>query len=263
MSWWGWDRLVEAMVFFPQAEHWARPERFGLTCQEEWIPTADGQRLHAWWLPAPGSDTVLLFCHGNAGNISHRLPNLKLLHDLGLSVLIFDYRGYGLSSGRIDEQGFFRDAAAAYQAAAAHARQQRARLVVFGRSLGGVAAVRVAAEQPVAGVILESTFTNLADMARHHFPLLSRLGPLAGRLEALAWVDRIRAPILFLHGDRDQVVPLELGRRLYQAATAPKQWVTITGAGHNDTIEVGGEQYLSHLRRFIASLPPPPGMEGP
>jgi len=255
------DSLLASFIYYPERDWWATPELYGLAYESVTFTAGDGTSLHGWFFPHPQPIASMLFCHGNAGNISHRLPNLKLLHELGLSVFIFDYRGYGLSSGRISEQGFFRDAAAAYQAAAAHARQQKARLVVFGRSLGGVAAVRVAARRAVTGVILESTFTNLADMARHHFPLLSRLGPLAGRLDALAWVDHIRVPILFLHGDRDQVVPLELGRRLYQAATAPRQWVTITGAGHNDTIEVGGELYLSHLRRFIASLPPPPQKE--
>lgn len=250
------DGFIESLVFYPDTTMVAEPGDLGLDYEDQWLLTEDGVRLHGWWLPAPGADTVLLFFHGNAGNISHRLDNLRRLRAMGLSVLIFDYRSYGRSQGSISEQGMYADSRAAYQAGLARARQGGCRLVLFGRSLGGVAALSVAHRPETAGVILESTFTHLGDMARVHFPLPG-LGRLRKRFNSLERIGRVRAPKLFFHGDRDQVVPLALGRRLYEAAPEPKTWLTLAGAGHNDTYEKGGRAYFQALRDFVDHLPRP------
>ena len=257
----GCDSLLASQIFFPDPVLEGDPSRVGLAFDEQWIETADGARLHAWWIPCPGSPAVLLFCHGNAGNISHRLDNLARLHQAGLSLFIFDYRGYGRSSGRPGEQGLYRDVEAAGTRAAALARQQGARLVVFGRSLGGIAAVHMAARTPVDGLILESTFTHLGDMAASLLPLPGLKGGLAGRFNALAKIPAVSAPKLFFHGDQDNIVPLELGRRLYEAASQPKGWVLLPGAGHNDTYMMGGPAYFQRIRDFVDRLPPPAPLE--
>jgi len=249
-----WDSFIESQIFFPDKVLVGDPGSFGLAYEDQWIETEDGLRLHAWWLPAAGARTVLVFFHGNAGNISHRLDNLRHLQAWGLSVLIFDYRGYGKSQGSISEKGLYADSRAALQAGLKRARENNCRLALFGRSLGGVAAVSVADQPQVAGVILESTFTNLGDMAKVHFPLPG-VGRLRNRFNSLGRIPGVRAPKLFIHGDRDDIVPFELGQRLYQAAKEPKTWLTLTGAGHNDTYDLGGEAYFQKVREFLDRLP--------
>ncbi|MGD9124927.1 MAG: alpha/beta hydrolase [Desulfarculaceae bacterium] len=253
----GCDRFIESQIFFPERELAAAPDSAGLVYSDHWIETADGQRLHAWWLPAAHADTVLLFCHGNAGNISHRLENLVLLNRLGLGVLIFDYRGYGQSSGSASEAGFYLDAEAAGRAARALATGEGARLVVFGRSLGGIAAVHLCSQMKVEGLILESTFTHLGDMARSLLPLPGLSGWLHKRFNALEKIPGIKAPLLFFHGDEDEVVPYTLGRTLFEAANQPKEFVTLAGAGHNNTYIIGGQDYFQRIQDFVKGLPAP------
>mgnify|MGYP000862283345 CR=1 FL=1 len=251
--------FVESQVFFPERRLEATPAAAGLCYEDLWLTTSDHTRLHAWLVPADQARFLVLFCHGNAGNISHRVDNLRRLRDLGLSCLIFDYRGYGQSQGKPDEAGFFLDAEAALAKAQELAPRQRQRLVIFGRSLGGIAAVHAAARasqagHPPAGLILESTFTHLGDMAKSLFPL-PLLGPaLAGRFSAQERIPRVACPILFFHGDRDQIVPFDLGRKLFDHAPSPKQWVTLPGAGHNDTYLVAGPAYWQTWREFLGGL---------
>jgi fermentation-respiration switch protein FrsA (DUF1100 family) len=167
----GCDGLIESQVFFPERGHYASPSDFGLEFQEVRLTAADGPRLHGWFIPAAGARNLLLFCHGNAGNISHRLDNLARLHAAGVAVFIFDYRGYGKSQGSPSEKGMYLDAEAAWDwaQAQAQARRQGGRVVIFGRSLGGVAALHLATARQPAGLVLESTFTNLGAMAKTIF----------------------------------------------------------------------------------------------
>ena len=258
----GWQRLVESQIFFPDRVLVTSPGGEGLAYEELWFETADQIRLHGWLVPAPSPVGLFLFCHGNAGNISHRVDNLVHLYRTGFSVLIFDYRGYGQSEGRVSEKGFYQDAEAAFDLALERALREKLKLVVFGRSLGGAAGVYLAAEHPparesLAGLILESTFTSLADMADLHFPLPLAGKTVRGKLDSLSRIGRIKAPLLILHGDRDDLVPLSLGRRLYEAAPEPKEFVTLKGAGHNDTYPVAGRPYFDKLRSFVSSLPRP------
>ena len=251
--------FVESQVFFPERRLETTPAAAGLGYEDLWLDASDGTRLHAWLVPADQARFLVLFCHGNGGNISHRVDNLRRLHDLGVACLIFDYRGYGQSQGRPSEDGFFLDAEAALARARDLAPRHGQRLVIFGRSLGGIAATHIAAvaaqnpgaPQP-AGLILESTFTHLGDMARNHFPL-PLLGPaLAGRFSAQKRIPQVQCPILFFHGDRDEIVPFGLGRKLFDAAPPAKQWITLAGAGHNDTYLVAGAAYWQAWREFLA-----------
>jgi hypothetical protein len=239
-------------IYFPDNQLIATPDRFGLDYEDVSFAAADGTRLHGWYLPGSPEQPLILFFHGNAGNISHRLDNLRLLHRLGVSVFIFDYRGYGHSEGRASEAGTYRDA----RGALTWLQQRgwsRQRMVYFGRSLGAGVAVQLALEEPPAGLILETPFPSIAAMGRHHNPILYiTLGWLLdARYDNLAKIGRIRVPLLVLQGNRDRIVPQAMARRLFDAANEPKTWQLIPGAGHNDTYEVGGEAYWTAWSEFL------------
>lgn len=249
-----WNWFVERQVFFPDTTIERTPADLDLPFEDIWFTSNDSVRLHGWLIPASPSNHLLLFCHGNAGNISHRLDNVHLLQQRGISVFIFDYRGYGRSEGRISEKGFYLDSEAAYRVAVEWAERHRAKLVVFGRSLGGIAATHLGATKNCDGLILESTFTNMGAMARAHYPLPFAEHLLKHRLDAVGQIGRVRVPVLFFHGDNDKIVPIRLGRALYQAAPNPKEFVVLQGAGHNDTYYVGGQDYFKKIEAFFGSL---------
>jgi uncharacterized protein len=245
------NSFVESQIFFPDRDLVCTPADYGLTFEEVWFTASDGVKLHGWFVPAQQSEAVLLFCHGNAGNISHRVDNIARLNAIGIGVFIFDYRGYGKSEGSISEAGFYHDAEAAYLTARGYASQGCGHLVVFGRSLGGIAAVHIASQHPCRGVVLESTFTHLGAMAREHFPIPGVHKMLKTRLNAVDKIAHVNAPSLFVHGDLDDIVPMSLGRELFDAANPPKEFVIIPGAGHNDTYIVGGDRYFARLKSFV------------
>ena len=249
-----WNWFVESQVFFPETTIEQTPLDLDLPFENVWFTSGDSVRLHGWLIPASSPKHLLLFCHGNAGNISHRLDNVRLLHNMGISVFIFDYRGYGRSQGHISEKGFYQDSEAAYVVARKWAGQNGAKLVVFGRSLGGIAATHLGATKKCDGLILESTFTNMGAMASAHYPLPFAERLLKHRLNAVGEIVQVRVPVLFFHGDKDRIVPIKLGRELFEAAPDPKEFVTITGAGHNDTYFVGGPDYFKKIGNFFDSL---------
>ena len=249
-----WNWFVESQVFFPDTTIEKTPVDFNLPFEDVWFTSSDSVRLNGWLIPASSPNRLLLFCHGNAGNISHRLDNVRLLYSMGISVFIFDYRGYGLSQGSISEKGFYLDSEAAYEVAREWAEKHGAKLVIFGRSLGGIAATHLGATKRCDGLILESTFTNMGAMASAHFPLPFAETLLKHRLNAAGQIVQVRVPILFFHGDRDKVVPIKLGRKLFEAAPNPKEFVVIPGAGHNDTYFVGGSAYFKKIESFFGNL---------
>jgi len=249
-----WNWFVESQVFFPDTTIEQTPAELDLPFEDIWFNSSDSVRLHGWLIPASSPNHLLLFCHGNGGNISHRLDNVRLLRNRGISVFVFDYRGYGRSQGRISEKGFYLDSEAAYEVARKWAEKHGAKLVVFGRSLGGIAATHLASTKHCNGLILESTFTNMGAMARAHYPLPFAETLLKHRLDAVGQIVQVRVPILFFHGDKDSIVPIELGRKLFEAAPNPKEFVVIPGAGHNDTYFVGGQDYFKKIDSFFKSL---------
>jgi fermentation-respiration switch protein FrsA (DUF1100 family) len=220
---------LDRLIFFPDRRVPPPP----LGAEERGFTTADGARLAAWWVPPPAGAPVLVWSHGNAGNIGSRAPVLVALARRGLGVLAYDYRGYGRSSGHPTEAGVYCDAAAAYDAARA-AAPAAPRLVAFGESLGGAVSVHLATVRPCAALAVVATFTRLRDVARAHWGLL---GWLAGdRFDVLARIRRVRVPLLIAHGDRDDVVPFALGERLFAAAPGPKRLLRIPGARHDDIL---------------------------
>jgi len=248
------DKLARQFIFFPEKRHDFSPEQFGLIYNNVFVRTQDGVRIHGWHFPVESEDAsrgLLLFFHGNAGNISHRLENIRFLVDEGISVFIVDYRGYGRSEGTITEEGMCRDAEGAMDWLVAELGIPAGRVVIFGRSLGGVAAVHAASVRPAAGAILESTFSSLADASRIFFPILPSGLLLGGRMDSMAKIGRVSAPLLFIHGDVDDLIPIALGRKLFDAAPSPKEFYTLRGAGHNDTCLVGGKLYFQKIRTFV------------
>ena len=241
-------------IYFPERDLAANPSHFGLAFEEVSFTASDGVQLHGWFVPGEKGVAWLWF-HGNAGNISHRLENLKLLHDeLGVSVFLFDYRGYGRSQGTPSEEGIYRDAEAALAYLDSREDIDPERIVFFGRSLGAGVAVELATRYCPYGLILESPFPSIRYMARRAYPFLPVWPFLRTRYDSLAKIGKVQAPVLVLHGDRDDIVPLEGATRLFQKANEPKEFYTIRGAGHNDTYVVGSKEYFSALRHFVENL---------
>jgi fermentation-respiration switch protein FrsA (DUF1100 family) len=218
---------------------------------------SDGVRLHGWWCgPRQGpAEAVLLLFHGNAGNLAWRYDRLRKLVTLPAQVLIVDYRGYGRSEGTPSEEGLYRDAQAAWDHLTRARGLAPGRIVVFGKSLGGAPAVDLAARVQPAGLIVQSSFTSIPDMAGYVLPFLPRR-LIRTQMDSLAKIPRVRCPKLFVHSPADEVVPYALGRRLFEAAGEPKRFHEVPGAAHNETSLVGGEAYLAALRDFVRSCVP-------
>jgi len=244
--------LDQLFVYHPHPwveRDWAKAS--GLPLEDVWFQAEDGTKLFGWYVQSSASSPVLLWCHGNAGNVIHRLENLAELYRLGLSVFIFDYRGYGRSSGKPSEEGLYQDALAAYGYLAGTRGVRPERLILFGRSLGAAVAGTVAVQRPAAGLILESPFPSIAAMARAHYAGLPMHWLLSGRFPLNERLQRVSMPVLVIHGDRDDIVPIALGREVFDAAREPKSFFVIEGADHNDTYQVGGRAYFQRLRQFI------------
>jgi hypothetical protein len=251
----GHNTVIERnLIFFPEKTIAATPGDWGLHFEDVYFTTADGVALHGWFVPGQSEVTWLWF-HGNAGNISHRLENLSLLRDyLGVNIFLFDYRGYGRSEGQVSEEGTYRDAEAALAYLRSRQDVDPGKILFFGQSLGCAVAVDLASRHRPYALILESPFTSISDMAQRATPLLPIGALLRTKYDSLSKIGGISAPLLILHSDRDEVVPFESGRQLFEAANEPKEFYVIRGAGHNDTYMVGGEEYFAALKQFLAGL---------
>jgi fermentation-respiration switch protein FrsA (DUF1100 family) len=245
-----YSKIENFFVFFPQKSFDFAPEGLHLAYQDIYFNTEDGKRLQGWFFPLEDESPTLLFCHGNAGNISHRLDNVALLLKKGLQVFIFDYRGYGRSEGRPSEQGIYKDGVAAYDYLVQQQRIKPGNIVLFGRSLGAAVAIEVASKRQVRSVILESAFTSTKDMAKSMavFALFSPFLP--AHYNNLSKIVQVTLPKLIIHGDADDLVPFDMGETLYEKAHPPKDFLRLKGAGHNDTYLVGGEDYFRTLAAF-------------
>jgi len=241
------------LVFFPDRAMVATPADIGLGFEEVFLPATDGPRLHAWFVPAPEARYTVLFCHGNAGNISHRLDSIRIFHDLGLAVLIFDYRGYGRSEGHPSESGTYADAAGAYRYLVDERGVAPGDIILFGRSLGSAVAVELASRVEARALIAESAFTRLPDVGQRAYPVLPVKWLSTIRYDSLSRIGRVEVPKLFVHSTADDIIPYDLGRRLYEAASEPKQFVDISG-DHNSGFIVSGGHYTDALRAFLDSL---------
>ena len=246
--------LDKRYIFFPEKELAGTPGHWGVEYEEVYFPASDGVKLHGWYVPGD-NDVTWVWFHGNGGNISHRLEDLLLLRQhLGVNIFLFDYRGYGLSEGDVSEEGTYRDAQGALDYAFSREDVNLDKIVYFGRSLGSAVAIWLATQHPPAGLILESPFASVRAMARVAFHNLPIHLLLPNKYDSLSRIRHVSCPLLILHGDRDETVPISQGRKLYEKANGPKGFYVIKGAAHNDTYIVGGDPYFNALGQFIASL---------
>ena len=259
----GYAVLAAALFFYqpnllyfpdmPTRQIQATPGDIGLDFESVTLATSDNEQLHAWFVPADPARGTLLFCHGNAGNISHRLDSIRLFHELGLSVLIFDYRGYGQSSGKPSEKGTYRDADAAWQYLVEQRGIPPQRIILFGRSLGASIAAELASRQAAAGVILESAFTSVPDVAAKFYPWLPVRWMSRYQYDTRKQLAGIHSPVLIVHSRDDEIIPYAHGENLFAAASEPKQFLQLRG-GHNDGFMVSGDGYVRELEVFLNAV---------
>lgn len=245
------------LIYFPVRALDANPGDYGLQAEELRLTAEDGVRIHSWWVRG-GGERVVLFFHGNAGNISHRLERAKLFAErLGLDVLLVDYRGYGLSEGRPTEAGLYRDARSAYQAAIGRGLRPE-QIILFGESLGSAVALQLALERPCGAVVLETPFLSVPALARKYYPFVPGF-LIRTRFDTESKIARLDVPKLLIAAGEDEIVPSSHARRLFELALPPKELYVIPGATHNDTYAAGGDEYFDRWRKFLDIIPSTPG----
>jgi len=229
-------------IFYPDKEILVNPKEIGLKFENVFFKTEDDILLHGWFLPSDNAKATLIFCHGNAGNISGRLEKIDVFHQLGLNTFIFDYRGYGNSQGRPTEKGVYLDAQAAYNYLISRKDIDKDRIVGFGASLGGAVAVDLATKRELLALIIDSTFTDAKDMGKIIYPFIPTFA-YSVRFDSVNKVKLLSIPKLFIHSIDDEMVPFELGQRLFEAAGYPKEFFKITG-DHNEGF-IGSKDLVS------------------
>jgi len=241
------------MIFYPMRELDQTPANWGLGYEDVTLNTADNVQLHGWYIPYPGSEHVLLFFHGNAGNISHRRDSIEIFHRLGLNVFIIDYRGYGKSKGTPGERGLYEDASTAWRYLTDEKGFANNQILIFGRSLGGAVAASLASGVEARGLILESTFSSAQDFARAVFPVLSRLVLTRYDFNTAENIQRVNYPVLVLHGPNDEIMPFHLGEKVFQSARKPKRFVRMQG-DHNTGFLQSQPDYEQELNSWLKAI---------
>jgi fermentation-respiration switch protein FrsA (DUF1100 family) len=242
--------VQDKMIYFPEREILITPKDIGLEYEDVSLQTKDNVTITGWYIPSEPEKGVLLFCHGNAGNISHRLESISIFHGLGLSVLIFDYRGYGNSEGKPSERGTYLDAESAWKYLLEVKQTSPDRIIVFGRSLGAAIAADSALRRRPAGLILESSFLSVPEMGKKYYPwipvkLLSKYD-----YSTIDKITSITCPKLIIHSADDEIVPFEHGKALYEKAPQPREFLHIKG-GHNEGFLLSGDLYREGLKKFV------------
>ena len=218
------------------------PGELGLDFEEVIFKSADGLQLSGWYIPANNSELTVLFCHGNGGNMMHRLDSINILYNLGLNCFIFDYRGYGSSESKPSEEGTYLDAHAAYKWLTEEKKVSPDSIILFGRSLGGSIAAQLAGRVKVKALIIESAFTSYVDIGRKFYPYMPVRWFARFSYRTIDYVSEVGCPVMIIHSRNDDVVPFEFGLEIYEAANGPKEFVEIFGS-HNDAFLVSSEIY--------------------
>ncbi len=244
----------QRLLYYPRRELASTPAQLGLDYRDLWLRDHDGQRLHAWYVPARHPRFAVLFLHGNSGNMSAQMDAVSAYHDLGCDVLYMDYRGYGQSDGMPEEQGLYEDADIAWHYLVQELGADPQQIIIVGRSLGGGVATWLAVQHPPRALILEATFVSLPAVVaeRFLFPpaylVMNHTYPSRERLQ------QIHAPVLVVHSRTDQLIPYRHGQRLFAAAHHPKQMVTLPQGGHRTAFLVCNTEYRAGLQAFLATL---------
>jgi fermentation-respiration switch protein FrsA (DUF1100 family) len=242
-----------SFIFFPSVYPDGDWQPEGLAFEDANFEADDGARLHGWYVPAANPKAVVLFAHGNAGNLTHRVDIIDALANaLGASVLAFDYRGYGRSEGHPSEQGILADARAARRWLARRSGTSESQIVLMGESIGGAVMVDLAAHDGARALVLENTFSSLADVGAYHYPWLPVRLVMRSKFDSARKIRDYHGPLLMFHGDSDRIIPVQLGQRLFDAANEPKRLVVIPFGDHNDPRT---RTAYEELGRFLSELP--------
>lgn len=247
-------RFIERKsLFYPEKEIACKPNDVGIPCKDVSFRSSDGNTLNGWLMVQPAAKYTILFAHGNAGNISHRIEKLKFFSELGCNVFIFDYRGYGRSQGRPSEKGFYLDIAAAYEYLVSQGIA-RENIIGYGESLGGAVIIDLAVKNAMAALIIDSSFTSAKDMIKFIYPFLPYWA-FVSRFDSAYKIKTIGIPKLIIHSSNDEIVPFRLGRKLYDEAARPKEFLEIRGA-HNSNFFESEDILKENIGNFIKRLSP-------
>lgn len=238
-------------LYYPFRSIQATPEEIDLDYEDVILTTKDGVQLNGWFIPSDTPRATILFSHGNGGNIGHRLEKLKMLNDLSLNVLIYDYRGYGRSKGKPSEGGLYLDAEAAYEYLVSEKKIRSDRIIAYGESLGGAVAVDLAVRHNSGAVIIEEGFTSVKDMAKKIFPFIPSF-IYKSSYNSLEKIKSVKVPKLIFHSADDEIVPFEQGQRLFDNASEPKKFVQLQG-GHNDAFLVSRDIFISEINELVSN----------
>jgi len=241
------------MIFLPGREIFRTPENEGLEFEDIDLHTSDGITLNAWYIPKVDSQKYILFCHGNAGSLSSRMDTIKLLHSMGFSLFIFDYRGYGISEGVPSEKGCYIDTETALEYMRNDLQIPQSNIIIWGRSLGGSIAAYIAAKETFYACVLESTFTSISDMAAHKFKLLPTALLTRFNFPTIEYLKQIKYPILIVHSPDDEIIPYKMGERLFNTASQPKKFLKLHG-NHNNCYFETIEEYQKGINAFFIDI---------
>jgi len=243
-------RYVERQsIYFPTRDITDTPRRLGLSFKDVYFSADDGTRLNGWFIPNKNAKYTLILAHGNAGNISHRTEKILMFHDLGLNVFVFDYRGYGRSQGQPSEQGLYMDLRAAYRYVVSKEEVPGQDIILYGESIGGSVAIDLARRVAVRAVITEGTFTSVKDMAGIAFPVIPYF-IFSSKYDSVSKIKDVACPKLIIHSVDDEIVPFQLGEKLYKSAKEPKRFLKLRG-GHNTAFLESNREYVEGLRAFF------------
>ena len=239
-------------TFYPMKEISYSPMSIGLQFDNIYFNTSDGKQLNGWFVPADNAKYTMIFCHGNAGNISHRTDKIRIFHNMGINIFIFDYRGYGASEGKPTEKGLFIDIQAAFDHVTEAFKIPKEKIIVFGESLGGAVAIDLAHTKDIKALITEDTFTSVKDMAKTVYPFIPSF-IYSNKFNSLAKIKDIKCAKLIIHSIDDEIVPYHMGQKLFAEAADPKELLMLRG-GHNTSFMDSEEKYTKGIKNFIDRL---------
>ncbi len=253
----GWGLLLYIMqskfLYSSERDVSSTPAELELDFEDVVFKSADGLDLSGWYIPAKNSKLTVLFCHGNGGNMAHRLDSINIFHNLGLNCFIFDYRGYGDSPGKPSEKGTYTDAMAAYKWLAEEKNMPVEDIIIFGRSLGGSIAAQLASKVEAGALIVESAFTSYVDIGKEYYPYMPVRWFARFGYKTIDYIRNVRCPVMLIYSGNDEIMPFKFGLELYEAANEPKEFIEIVGS-HNDCFLASGEIYTEVWEKWLKFL---------